>query len=94
MRLGVDADGLQVRGVRQRGGPVAVAVRHAAHHAVWSCWLLVELRERVERLEAENAELRRRLGLNSSNSSKPPSSDGLAKPCPRRGEGKSGGRRG
>src|SRR5690242_4341386 len=42
--------------------------------------VLVELRERVERLEAENAELRRRLGLNSSNSSKPPSSDGLARP--------------
>ena len=28
-------------------------------------------------LRAENAELRRRLGLDSSNSSKPPSSDGL-----------------
>ena len=31
-------------------------------------------------LKAENAELRRRLGLNSSNSSKPPSSDGPGKP--------------
>ena len=44
--------------------------------------MLVELRERVDRLEAENVELRRRLGLNSSNSSKPPSSDGLARPRP------------
>jgi transposase len=33
----------------------------------------------IERLRAENAELRRRLGLDSSNSSKPPSSDGLKK---------------
>jgi transposase len=34
---------------------------------------------RIEALEAENADLRRRLGLDSSNSSKPPSSDGLKK---------------
>lgn len=33
-------------------------------------------------LRAENAELRRRLGLNSTNSAKPPSSDGLSKPPP------------
>jgi transposase len=38
---------------------------------------------RNEALAAEVAELKRRLGLNSSNSSKPPSSDGLAKPPPR-----------
>lgn len=56
--------------------------------------MLVELRERVERLEAENAELRRRLGSNSSNSSRPPSSDGLAKPRPKAGKGSSGRRRG
>jgi len=31
------------------------------------------------RLQAENAELRRRLGMNSSNSQKPPSSDGYRK---------------
>jgi transposase len=37
----------------------------------------------IELLRAEVAELRRRLGLNSSNSSKPPASDGLAKPAPR-----------
>jgi hypothetical protein len=34
-----------------------------------------ELRERVAALEAENAELKRRLGMDSTNSSKPPSSD-------------------
>src|ERR1700721_1879685 len=34
----------------------------------------------LEALRAENAELRRRLGLDSSTSSKPPSSDGLGKP--------------
>lgn len=54
--------------------------------------MLVELRDRVERLEAENAELRRRLGSNSSNSSKPPSSDGFAGPRPRAGKVKGSGR--
>jgi uncharacterized coiled-coil protein SlyX len=33
------------------------------------------LRADGERLRAENAELRRRLGMNSTNSSQPPSSD-------------------
>jgi transposase len=42
--------------------------------------LVASLMRRIETLEAENAELRRRLGLDSSNSSKPPSSDGLKKP--------------
>src|SRR4051812_2314940 len=37
--------------------------------------LLAELLARVEKLEAENRDLKARLGLNSSNSSKPPSSD-------------------
>lgn len=37
--------------------------------------LLVSLFERIEKLEAENRDLRARLGLNSSNSSKPPSTD-------------------
>ena len=41
--------------------------------------LVASLLRRIETLEAENAELRRRLGLDSSNSSKPPSSDGLKK---------------
>jgi hypothetical protein len=46
-----------------------------------------QLTARVEELEAENAELRRRLGLNSTNSSKPPSSDGLARPKHKPGRG-------
>jgi transposase len=41
--------------------------------------LVGSLMRRIEALEAENAELRRRLGLDSSNSSKPPSRDGLKK---------------
>jgi Family of unknown function (DUF6444) len=36
-----------------------------------------ELAARVETLEAENAELRRRLGMNSTNYSVPPSNDSL-----------------
>lgn len=35
--------------------------------------------EKLERLEAENAELRRRLELDSTNSHQPPSSDGYQK---------------
>src|SRR5664280_918770 len=35
----------------------------------------------IATLKARLAELERRLGLNSSNSSKPPSSDGLKKPA-------------
>ena len=41
--------------------------------------LIASLMRRIEALEAENAALRRRLDLDSSNSSKPPSSDGLKK---------------
>ncbi len=37
------------------------------------------LRREIEALRAENAKLRRRLELESSNSSKPPLSDGLKK---------------
>ena len=39
--------------------------------------LIASLRRELEALRAENAELRRRLGLDSSTRSKPPSSDGL-----------------
>lgn len=46
--------------------------------------VIAELRARVAALEAENAELKRRLGMNSSNSSRPPSSDSpFAKPAPK-----------
>jgi transposase len=51
------------------------------------------LTAQVAELEAEVVELRRRLGSNSSNSSRPPSSDGLSKPRRKSGKG-SGGRRG
>ena len=37
--------------------------------------LLTQLLDRVEQLEAENRDLKARLGLNSTNSSKPPSTD-------------------
>jgi transposase len=54
--------------------------------------VIAELRGRVAALEAENAELKRRLGMNSTNSSKPPSSDSpFTKPTPkslRRGSGR------
>src|SRR5437016_328259 len=41
--------------------------------------LIASLKAQVAALQAEVAELRRRLDLDSSNSSKPPSSDGLKK---------------
>jgi len=47
---------------------------------------------RIAELEAELAELKRRLGTNSSNSSKPPSQDGLTRS--KRSSGSSGGKRG
>src|SRR5437764_132187 len=40
-----------------------------------------EQRSQIEALRVEVAELRRQLGLNSRNSGKPPSSDGLKKPA-------------
>jgi transposase len=47
--------------------------------------------ERIEQLEAEVAELRRQLGQNSRNSSKPPSSDSpFAKPAAKSLRGRSG----
>lgn len=42
--------------------------------------LVVEQAEKINQLEAEVADLKRRLAQNSRNSSRPPSSDGLAKP--------------
>ena len=41
--------------------------------------LIASLRAEIAAFRAEEAELRRRLGLDSSNSSQPPSSDGLKK---------------
>lgn len=48
----------------------------------------------ISELRAEVAELKRQLGMNSRNSSKPPSSDGLAKPAPKSLRRKSGRKRG
>ncbi len=46
--------------------------------------LVVRQAERIKQLEAEVAELKRRLGMNSTNSSKPPSSDSpFIKPTPK-----------
>ncbi|WP_432824394.1 IS66 family transposase [Dactylosporangium sp. CA-092794] len=45
--------------------------------------LVVVQAEQIAVLRARVAELERRLGLDSHNSSKPPSSDGLGKPAPR-----------
>jgi transposase len=46
--------------------------------------------EQIARLQARVAELEARLGMNSRNSHKPPSSDGPAKPAPKSLRGKSG----
>jgi transposase len=54
----------------------ALVVRQAA--------VIEEFRAEVAALRAENADLKRRLGMNSSNSSMPPSSDSpFVKPAPR-----------
>ncbi len=53
--------------------------------------VIAELRERVSVLEAENADLKRRLGTDSTNSSKPPSSGSpFTKPAPKSLRRKSG----
>jgi transposase len=52
--------------------------------------LVMELRGELSVARARIADLEARLGQNSSNSSKPPSSDGLAKPAPKSLRGKSG----
>jgi transposase len=57
--------------------------------------IVEEQRQEIARLKERSSELERRLNLNSQNSSKPPSSDGLRKPQTRslreKGKNKSGG---
>lgn len=46
--------------------------------------IIEQLRTEVAQLRAENAELKRRFGMDSTNSSKPPSSDSpFTKPAPK-----------
>jgi transposase len=71
----------------QRPSYDALALLVAAQAAT-----IVELEAKTAELTAEVVELRRRLGSDSSNSSKPPSQDGLAKL--KRSSGPSGGKRG
>jgi len=52
--------------------------------------LVLALYARVQALEEQVRELQRQLGLNSSNSGKPPSSDGYRKPAPKSLRTKSG----
>jgi transposase len=53
--------------------------------------MVSDLRAMVEALQAEVADLKRQLGQNSRNSSKPPSSDSpFVKPAPKSLRGKSG----
>ena len=60
----------------------ALVVRQAA--------VIEQLQTEVAALRAENAELKRRLGMNSTNSAKPPSSDSpFVKPAPKSLRGKS-----
>lgn len=56
--------------------------------------LLLSLEEQVRQLRRQVKELQARLALNSRNSSKPPSTDGLAKPAPKSLRQKSGRRPG
>ncbi|WP_181776723.1 IS66 family transposase [Amycolatopsis pittospori] len=55
---------------------------------------LARAREEITQLRGEVAELKRRLGMNSGNSSMPPSSDRFSKPAPKSLRGKTGRRRG
>lgn len=74
---------------RRRGGELGyVSLGRPSYEQLAA--LVVEQAATIERLEAEVGELRaevvelkRRLAANSRNSSRPPSSDGVAKPAPR-----------
>jgi phage I-like protein len=66
-----------------------IAVLRTSHQAQ-----LDALRAQVAALSAEVADLRARLGQNPRNSSRPPSSEGLARPAPKSLRSLAGGRAG
>lgn len=78
---------------------LSVAEKDALIRELWPLRTLArELSEQLTALQAKVTELEARLALNSRNSSKPPSSDGLNKPKPKslrqRGERPTGGQKG
>jgi uncharacterized protein DUF6444 len=80
-----DAAGLRAANARLQG---LLAERDARIEELLA-WL-EEVGEQVAGLRAQVADLAAKAGQNSKNSSKPPSSDGLAKPSPTSLRGKSG----
>ena len=57
-------------------------IESAYEHGKVAVWALVETQLKyIQSLETKIQELEDRLSKNSQNSSKPPSSDGLNKPC-------------